>query len=355
MPVLFVYNASDFIGGLPDEADSAAGGLTSYVLTLSPLATPYVVKVSDDDNIFDEVDSIQSLAEPATINGVSYAAGTSIHAAYDLIDTASGHMVSSFHMGGDGYQQGAVVGLVSTKPLTVGEVYTFDLDRTSNRQSNFYADYVTCFASGTRIATERGETAVERLRAGDLICTQSGPKPVRTVLSRTLSGAHLRAAPNMRPIRITKGSLGAGRPHRDLIVSPQHRLLVRSDLAQGLFGRMEVLVAARKLTALPGIRVISPKRGVSYHHLVLSGHDIIFAEGAPTESYFPGPAALRTVPPATLAELHTIFPHLGDASRPFHPARPIPPPKQQAQLIARHRKSGQPILSTSTRVQTLRL
>lgn len=128
MPVVYIYQASDFVTGLPDESSAAAAGTPVFTLRLSPGATPIAVEITDDDALFHEVDATQSLANGVTLNGTSYAPGDQIKAAYHLTNSLSGHTVTSFHAGPavDGYGQGAVVGIprrcrsapVLTIPLT---------------------------------------------------------------------------------------------------------------------------------------------------------------------------------------------------------------------------------------------
>lgn len=170
---------------------------------------------------------------------------------------------------------------------------------------------VVCFASGTLIKTEYGEIPVEALRLGDRIMTlDHGAKPIKWIGSRHLSAVHLLLADKLRPIQIRRGALGQGLPHTDLRVSPQHRILVRSRLAQRLFGESEILIAAKKLVGYPGITVDTLTPSVTYWHILLNCHEIIFSNGAPSETLFTGPEALKSVGGAARAELATLFPEL---------------------------------------------
>lgn len=135
-----------------------------------------------------------------------------------------------------------------------------------------------CFTPGTHIATLAGPRAVEDIAVGDLITTRDhGAQAVRWVGRRTVpaSGA-------FAPIRIPAGALGNA---RDLVVSPQHRMLISGWRAELFFGQPEVLVAARHLVGRDGIAEL-PGGKVTYIHLLFDRHEIIFAEGAPTESFF---------------------------------------------------------------------
>ncbi|QYX55901.1 Hint domain-containing protein [Roseovarius sp. SCSIO 43702] len=349
MPFLYIYSPSDFVGGLPAEQGAQAAGTPVFTLQLRPGATGQRIEVSDNESVFDEVDATQGLAAAATVDGTTWAAGTTINTAYDLINTANGHKVTSFHFGGDGYQQGAVHGLVSTVPLQPGQSYTFNTERTSHRQNNLYDDYVACFTPGTMIDTPDGARAVETLEPGDLVLTRDhGAQVLRARPERWLSPEELAARPRLRPVRIGRGSLGAGLPRRDLLVSPQHRMMVASHVARRLIGTGEVLVPACRLAGLPGIEVELAPDGVTYTHLVLDRHEIVAAEGAPTESFYPGPVALAALPPELRAELATIFPDLAswekDAIAPR--SRPFANGYEGRALVKRHRKSARPLLET---------
>ncbi|MCB1367201.1 MAG: Hint domain-containing protein [Rhodobacteraceae bacterium] len=185
---------------------------------------------------------------------------------------------------------------------------------------------VPCFTPGTRILTPQGDRLVEDLKPGDLVITQDhGAQPIRAVARRSLSAAQLEASPQFRAIRIRRGALGGGLPLRDLVVSPQHRMLVGGRDTNLLFGLDAALASARCLVngGAIGLAPEAPS-GLDYIHLVFDRHQIIFAESAPTESFFPGTEAIDGLGGATRAELFALFPELatGDAAR-FRPARPF--------------------------------
>lgn len=177
-----------------------------------------------------------------------------------------------------------------------------------------------CFAQGTLIHTDRGPRPVEALRPGDLVLTRdAGFQPLIWVGGRHLSAADLDLAPNHRPVRIAAGALGPGLPGRDLTVSPQHRVLMRSPVVRRMFGVDEVLAPARLLVGLPGVTVLRDTACVTYRHLLLGAHHLIRSEGAWTESLLPGPMALRALGPANRAAVLALV----DPAR-MPPARPLP-------------------------------
>lgn len=355
MPFLYIYSPDDFVEGLPAESGSMAAGTPPFTLTLKVGATPTLVEVTDDDLIFDEVDGDQVLTSAVTIDGDPFSAGTSINTAYDLIDTSSGHKLTSLHFGGNGYQQGAMDGAVSTVELVPGTSYTFDSERTSHQKNNLYEDYVACFASGTHIATPDGPRTVESLRPGDEITRADGGVAVlRLMLSRHVPESELAARPKMRPVRIAAGALGPGLPGRDLWVSPQHRMLVSSPIVRRVCGDVEALLAATKLTAVDGVDIDLTRPNVTYHHLIFDAHEIIFAEGAPTESFYPGPQAIAQLSQDAREELSALFPdflavgYLPDDH--FPPARAIPNGRKQRAIATRHAKHAKVLVNLSLNV-----
>lgn len=302
MPFVIVYSPSDFITPPPAEAGAMASGNGPFTLTLAPGATGTVIEVADADAIFDEVDSTQALATDAILDGTTFPASTTINTAYDLINSATGHKVTSLHFGGTGYQQGAVDGIVSTLPLEPGTSYTFDLERTSHRQDNRYDDYVACFVEGTEIMTQAGPRAIETLRPGTLVMTEDCDlQPVRWIGSKTVPGDDVFA-----PVRIRAGHLGLS---RDLFVSPAHRVQVKSGDVELMFGTVSVLVAARHLCD-GHIAQRAPRPEVTYWHFLLDAHHVVFAHGAAVETMMPDINTLCDLDPEGWAELATFFPDL---------------------------------------------
>lgn len=200
-----------------------------------------------------------------------------------------------------------------------------------------------CFASGTLIATARGPVAVEALRPGDLVLTMDrGYQPIRWIGSRKLGPRDLRLHPKFRPVRIRAGALGDGLPAQDLVVSPQHRIFLRSRIARAMFGQDEVLAAAVQLLDIDGIDIADDLAEVEYWHFLFDRHEIVWAQGAPCESLFTGAEALKSVPPAAREEILTLLPDLRHPDPDRHPkgARPFITGRQARKLSQRHAKKN---------------
>ncbi len=172
---------------------------------------------------------------------------------------------------------------------------------------------VICFTPGTRIVTPDGTRRIEDLRAGDRIQTKdNGAQSVLWTGHRRMTGARLYAMPHLRPIRFRSGALGIDRPDEDLLVSPQHRMLVKGAAAQSLFHAHEVLVAAEDLLNDGTICVDRTLREVTYVHVLMERHQIVWANGLETESFHPSNSALEMVDPGQRDGLLTILPGLAD-------------------------------------------
>jgi len=199
------------------------------------------------------------------------------------------------------------------------------LDALSGTDGIIELSQVTCFARGTLIQTQQGALPIEQLAVGHMVLTMdAGYQPIRWIGAKALSRADLAANPKLKPIRIRADALGPGLPKQDLLVSPQHRVLVRSAIAQRMFDTDEVLIPANKLLTLPGIDIEWEADGVEYFHMLFDAHQLIWSNGAVTESLFTGPEALKAVSPEAREEIKTLFPEILRPDFVPIPARFIP-------------------------------
>jgi hypothetical protein len=220
----------------------------------------------------------------------------------DVIDLTgvsynSGHMTATYAAG----TLGIFDGLTETAEIAAtglaGDSFTLSSDGHTGTDVG-----IVCFLRGTRILTDRGEIPIEDLDAGTRVVTLSGRgrvlKPIRWIGRRRIDAARHREPGKIYPIRILRDAFGEGMPHRDLLVSPAHALHVEGALVPA--------------AALANGATIFQDRGrqvFEYFHLELDRHDLVLAEGLPSETYLDrgnrrffdnasGPVDLHGVPDA---------------------------------------------------------
>lgn len=182
--------------------------------------------------------------------------------------------------------------------------FTYDVQSANGEIDTGFVTIATvpCFVAGTMIRTEAGQRRVETLVPGDLIWTMDhGMQPLRWIGQRRVA-----AVGAFAPVHVRAGTFG---DHADLVVSPQHRILVRDPLADLVFGTPEVLVAAKHL--VDGVQVQSIEGGeVTYVHLLFDRHEIVMSNGLATESFLPGPQTVEAFEDDIRAEIAALFPEL---------------------------------------------
>ena len=191
---------------------------------------------------------------------------------------------------------------------------------------------IPCFTPGSMILTEQGEVLVQDLVVGDRVFTRdNGFQTIRWIGKRDLSVAEILAAPQFAAVKIAQGALGYNLPERDMLVSPQHRMLMAGARAEMLFGEHEVLVAATHLIGKAGI-CRAQTQAVTYIHILFDQHEIIRADGAWSESFQPGELTLAGMGSAQRDEIFALFPQLqrGEA---FYPAARITLKAPEARVL----------------------
>lgn len=167
----------------------------------------------------------------------------------------------------------------------------------------FFDPTVWCFARGTMIETNRGEVAIEDLLAGDMVRTaDSGFQPLRWIGSTSVKAKGSKA-----PILFRKGTIGNT---RDLLLSPAHRVVLQDWQAEVLFGTGELLASAQSLVNDSTIVRQETGENVDYFHVLFDKHEIIFSEGAATESFHPGDVNAGALAQEARAEIFELFPEL---------------------------------------------
>ncbi|MEX0348444.1 MAG: Hint domain-containing protein [Paracoccaceae bacterium] len=171
---------------------------------------------------------------------------------------------------------------------------------------------MSCFTPGTLIATPKGERKVEELRVGDRVVTRdNGIRALCQVDRRRVWAHQMARADHLQPILIRAGALDFELPERDMLVSPNHRVLVASDQTALYFEEREALAAAKHLTGLFGVsRAAVPE--ISYIHIAFDTHEVVLSDGAWSECFQPADPSRSGVGGgnAQRNELYELFPAL---------------------------------------------
>ncbi|MBE1285470.1 MAG: 2,3,4,5-tetrahydropyridine-2,6-carboxylate N-succinyltransferase [Rhodobacteraceae bacterium] len=264
-------------------ADSVQGGFVA----LADSTTLFPTGTKDLDVLANDASNSGGTLTITHINNVAVSAG-------DIVNLSTGQSVQ---LNPDG----------TLKIIGNGDIEDFNFTYTATNGTNTDTGFVEvssipCFVAGTLIKTQQGEIPVEQIMPGDLVMTQDdGYQPVRWAGTRTV-----RAEGNFAPIHIRANTFGT---HRDLMVSPQHRVLVRDAVAELLFGEGEVLVAAKDLVNDRSV-LRRPGGEVTYVHVMFDRHQVIYSEGLATESFLPGPQSTKLFEQPIIEEICSIFPEL---------------------------------------------
>jgi hypothetical protein len=279
-------------------ADVADSSYDSNLLIAGNSVQSNLVALSDDIELYPDGDKVIDVLA----NDINNGPGTLTITQINGNDVSAGQEIT--------LPTGQTVLLNADGTFTVtgdGDVenfnFTYTVDNGSDTDVGFVnATGVPCFVAGTLIATPEGERPAETLVPGDLVLTQDdGPQPLRWIGTRQVA-----ATGNFAPIHIRANTFGE---HRDLLVSPLHRVLIRDNLAELLFGEAEVLVAARDLV---NDRSVRRRAGgeVIYVHLLFDRHQVVFSEGLETESFLPGPQTTKSFEREVVDEICAIFPEI---------------------------------------------
>ena len=166
------------------------------------------------------------------------------------------------------------------------------------------------FARGTMIQTLNGEKPIQELTQGDLVLTvDRGYQPLREIGKQSFTTQELRDMPHLCPIRITAGALGNGLPQVDLFVSPQHRLLVSSNLSQDVMKNdKKTLIAAKHLVGIDGVHWEFNATSIEFWHLIFPRQEVVFSNGVPSEIRFNGERVQKSQREDTCTEVFSFIP-----------------------------------------------
>ena len=170
---------------------------------------------------------------------------------------------------------------VDTSLVSGGEI---TLTEQGDAPGNMANSEIICFASGTQIAAPHGPRLIEDIEVGDTLCTLTGGLTRVEWRSRSQhSAGDLAANPKLAPVCIKAGAFGHGLPDRDLLLSRQHRVLLRSRVARRMFGSFDVFVPCHTLLPCQGV-FMSEAEAIDYHHVLTDKHSVLLANSLPCES-----------------------------------------------------------------------
>jgi hypothetical protein len=218
-----------------------------------------------------------------TLIGIGYNGSQNFIERVDPVSGA-GTILKSFSFGSDVWATNTVTGSGNDVYIITPDGFStnlWDLDATTGEiksvtpTAQLEGIQVTCYCVGTRIATERGDRPVEDLVIGDRVLTLDGElRPIKWIGRQTVS---LRFADPLRvlPVRIRAGALAENVPSRDLLLSPDHAVLVDDVL----------LHAGALVNGTSIVRETNVSQTFTYYHVELDDHSLILAENTPAETF----------------------------------------------------------------------
>jgi hypothetical protein len=245
-------------------ADTMYGGTGANRFVFGSVAD---ASLSNPDNLT-YIGDFKEGTDTIDLSGIANSFGHNLTFIGSAVLTGKGQ-VDAIISGGNTYIEGDITS-------TRGADFEIQLAGTATLQAMDFALATTaCYAPGTRIATADGERAIEQLAIGDLVRTAGGAlRPVKWIARRSYAARFARRNPGLWPVVIRTGALADGVPARDLRVSPLHAMFLDG-----------VLVPAEALLNGTSICQPEPAGEVAYVHVELETHDVIVAEGAPSESF----------------------------------------------------------------------
>ncbi|MEP3295302.1 MAG: Hint domain-containing protein [Pseudoruegeria sp.] len=322
MPQFLVWSVADFgAGSLANLLDG----------TFTVTGTPNIAQLSDDDNSFDDFFGNggqtqdpglnQNLTTDLIIDSVTVGSiGDEIYNAAEGVITnqSTGETGRIIYITINGGSVNEFVGVATTIDVSPGDTVTTSSLTPLAEES--YDNIVACFTAGTMIRTLQGEISIDELSVGDFVLTKDhGPQQIRWIGRRFVSGGRLETNENLQPIQIKKFAFGEGLPSQDLLLSPNHRVLLDQPSLELLFGETEVLVSSKNLMSHPDVNRVCPEDGIEYIHLMFDHHEIVTSHGLETESFHPQVLAQYKGDDAVRDELFALFPELRDNATAYGP------------------------------------
>lgn len=285
-----------------------------------------------DDIIAGSGDDVVEVAQGDTVSGGD---GDDT---FTLVDLAEAGTNTIFINGGEGGETGGdtldLNGIADrttiniTNPIDVGGGISGTVQLLDGTIVDFAnIENIICFVPGTMIATHAGLRRIEDLSVGDPVMTQdNGIQKIGWIGKTTVCARN-----GFAPVHFAKSVFPGATD--DLIVSPQHRMLIKGYRAELLFGQSEVL--------MPAIHMINDKditrqhqESVTYIHIMFEQHEIIFANGIPAESFHPGAFGVDKLEDKPREELFALFPELRSDLNHYGPTARMALKAKEAKVLA---------------------
>jgi hypothetical protein len=263
---LAVDAGAAFSGQVLDKTDTSTLDLTGLAFgTLAGLGTTI--------NAFDTIDFISGAHWLLSGNS----AGLAHHQVINGFTFGDTIMLTGFSTSNIVFLADAEIELASGTSflyLTIAVTTTADYHITATSLGTEITFQIPCFAAGTRILTDRGKIPVQDLSVGETVITSAAEgRPIIWIGKRTIDLRHHPDPKTVQPIRIAANALAENVPDRDLVVSPDHAIYIDG-----------YLIPAKELLNHSNITQDGPDR-ITYYHIELDEHAVIFAENAAVETY----------------------------------------------------------------------
>ena len=275
--------------GAGDDSISGGTGYDQFVLTATggiDTVSDFSISDDDDDGFFNDQLDVSDLTGGTGFGGSIRTQDVTV------TDDGFGNALLSFPGGESLVLEGVAPAQITTA-------------------SQLHSAGIPCFTPEVQLATKRGAVPAGEIQVGDLLQTaDNGYQPVLWVGKRRLNRAELAKRPHLRPYCIRPD--GVLSPDRPMLLSPQHRLLVNKKTFEYNTPVSESFLSAKLLAEID--ETCQPQTdtpdGVTYVHLMTEHHEVVFAEGIATETFWPGPEAVRGLSAKDLHELFELFPEL---------------------------------------------
>lgn len=275
--------------GAGDDSITSGDGYDEIILSGSggvDTVSDFSISDDDSDGFFNDQLDVSALIGGTGPGGAVRAADVTV------TDDGFGNALLTFPGGESLVLQGVTPAQITTQP-------------------QLFSAGIPCFTPDVMLATKRGTVPAGQIQVGDLLQTaDNGFQPVIWVGMRSLSPAELTLHPHLKPYLVHPNSLLS--PERPMLLSPQHRLLVnrRTFDHETHFG--EKFLSAKLLAEIDPkcSQRINSNQAITYVHLMTEHHEVIFAEGIATETFWPGPEAIRGLSAQDMLELFSLFPDL---------------------------------------------